>query len=433
MYQPSFVDTTGYVSGITAGINKAIEYRMKQDKLFSDSMIDLRKSYDTKKMRTSDVPLFLNAFEAHKGALMNYTKVNNSNASADQIYMASQAVEDSRNAMEQVFSKSSRVFEKLKLFNTASQSMFKNGIEPVGEFKNAVIKLSKTPLELIPDDDIDVDPFGFKTMINADDLKVIDDRILKNVPMSESDEKVVDASGNPVSFKISVPSPGKPEGMTYNIPWISKKEKRDPLYVTSAIDSMFNLPDGEKVKNYASSQINKLAQAISIDENNPNTTPAQVSEKRMAEAKLGQIKASFPNVKEVKDILPSQIYAIDRGLLAGKVKGFYYDDREFKLNFNKIASDFGMDMRSQAFALQMQNAALQANNAANTATMGLLRFALGGGTTIAPDVIDQLKKMGITLDPTNLGIINKNKLSGGKKTNSVLDYLNTIKGGKGSQ
>jgi hypothetical protein len=74
----------------------------------------------------------------------------------------------------------------------------------------------------------------------------------------------------------------------------------------------------------------------------------------------------------------------------------------------------------------VQNAALQANSAANSATMSLLRFALGGGTTIAPDIIDQLKNYGITLDPAALKIINQNKLSGGKKPNAILDALRAL-------
>jgi hypothetical protein len=433
MYQPSFVDTTGYVSGITAGINKAMEYRMKQDKLFSDSMEDLKKSYDTKKMRTKDVPLFINAFEGYRSSLLNYTRVNNSNASAADINAASMITEQAKSRMDEVFGKSSSAFEKTKLFSSAAQSMFKNGIEPVMEFKDAFNKLSNTDLELLSNSDIDVDPFGFKTMLTIDDLKSIDDRILKNIPMTETDEKVVDANGVPVTFKINVPNPGKAQGDIYNIPWLAKKEKRDPSVVSNTIDAMFKLPDGEKFKNYASTQINNLAKALSIDEKNPNTTPAQISEKRMAEGKFGQIKSIFTNIKDVKDILPSQIYAIDRGLLAGKIKGFYYDDKEFKLNMAKIASDFGMDMRSASAAMAMQNAALQANSQANAATMSLLRFALGGGTTIAPDIIDQLKNYGITLDPAALKIINENKLNGGKKVDAIAEALRNLKNKKGSK
>jgi hypothetical protein len=426
MYQPSFVDTTGFTSGITAGINRAMDYRMRQDRLFASSMDDLRRSYDTKKMRTGDVTKFLGAFDQHKNALIAYTRVNNSNASADQIYQASQAVENSRMNMDNIFSKSSEVFGKLKLFNSASESMFKNGIEPVGEFKDAFNKLSNVDLDLITDNDINVNPFEYKTLANADDLKDIDATILKNITFSQKDEAVVDGNGVPVSFKIEAPSVGKTQGKVYNIPWMAKKEKRDPDAVSIAIQSNFNLPGGEKIKNYASNQINNLAKSLSIDENNPNTTPAQISEKRMAEATFGKIKASFPTIKEVKDILPSQIYAVERGLLEGKIKGFYYNDDEFKLVMQRMGADFGMDMRSATAALAVQNAALQANSQANSATMSLLRFALGGGTTIAPDIIDQLKNYGIKLDPAALDIINKNKLSGGKKPNAILDALRAL-------
>lgn len=153
----------------------------------------------------------------------------------------------------------------------------------------------------------------------------------------------------------------------------------------------------------------------------------------MAEAKFAQIKSSFSTeVKDIKDVRPSQLYAVERGLLNGSNKRFFYDDKEFKLNMAKIASDFGMDMRSQTFAMQMQNAALQATNAANAATMSLLRFSLGGGTTIAPGIIDELKKMGITLDPAALKIINENKLSGGKKkVDPIAAALEAIKRNKG--
>ena len=426
MYQPSFVDTTGFTSGITAGINRAMDYRMRQDRLFASSMDDLRRSYDTKKMRTGDVTKFLGAFDQHKNALIAYTRVNNSNASADEIYQASQAVENSRMNMDNIFSKSSEVFGKLKLFNSASQSMFKNGIEPVGEFKDAFNKLSNVDLDLITDNDININPFDYKTLANADDLKDIDATILKNITFSQKDEAVVDGNGVPVSLKIEAPSVGKTQGKVYNIPWMAKKEKRDPDAVSIAIQSNFNLPGGEKIKNYASNQINNLAKSLSIDENNPNTTPAQISEKRMAEATFGKIKASFPTIKEVKDILPSQIYAVERGLLEGKIKGFYYNDDEFKLVMQRMGADFGMDMRSASAALAVQNAALQANSQANSATMSLLRFALGGGTTIAPDIIDQLKNYGITLDPAALKIINEKKLTGGKKSNAVLDALRAL-------
>jgi hypothetical protein len=426
MYQPSFVDTTGFTSGITAGINRAMDYRMRQDRLFASSMDDLRRSYDTKKMRTGDVTKFLGAFDQHKNALISYTRVNNSNASADQIYQASQAVENSRMNMDNIFSKSSEVFGKLKLFNSASQSMFKNGIEPVGEFKDAFNKLSNVDLDLITDNDININPFDYKTLANADDLKDIDATILKNITFSQKDEAVVDGNGVPVSFKIEAPSVGKTQGKVYNIPWMAKKEKRDPDAVSIAIQSNFNLPGGEKIKNYASNQINNLAKSLSIDETNPNTTPAQISEKRMAEATFGKIKASFPTIKEVKDILPSQIYAVERGLLEGKIKGFYYNDDEFKLVMQRMGADFGMDMRSATAALAVQNAALQANSQANSATMSLLRFALGGGTTIAPDIIDQLKNYGIKLDPAALKIINEKKLTGGKKSNAVLDLLRDL-------
>lgn len=433
MYQPSFVDTTGYVSGITAGINKAMEYRMKQDKLFADSMDDLRRSYDTKKMRTGDVTKFLGAFDQHKNSLISYTRINNSNASADEIYQASQAVEKSRMNMDNIFSRSSEIFGKLKLFNSASQSMFKNGIEPVGEFKNAFNKLSNADLDLINDDDINVNPFDYKTLANADDLKDIDATILKNVTFSQKDEAVIDENGNPVSFKIEVASPGKAAGKVYNIPWMAKKEKRDPNEVATVIQSNFNLPGGEKIKNYASNQINNLAKSLGIDENNQNSTPAQISEKRMAEVTFAKIKASFPTIKEVKDILPSQIYAVERGLLGGKVKGFYYDDKEFKLIEQRIGADFGMDMRSASAAMAMQSAALQATTAANSATMSLLRFALGGGTTIAPGIIEQLSGMGITLDPAALKIINENKLTGGKKPDAIAEALKNLKNKKGSK
>jgi hypothetical protein len=389
-------------------------------------MDDLRRSYDTKKMRTGDVTKFLGAFDQHKNALIAYTRVNNSNASADEIYQASQAVENSRMNMDNIFSKSSEVFGKLKLFNSASQSMFKNGIEPVGEFKDAFNKLSNVDLDLITDNDININPFDYKTLANADDLKDIDATILKNITFSQKDEAVVDGNGVPVSLKIEAPSVGKTQGKVYNIPWMAKKEKRDPDAVSIAIQSNFNLPGGEKIKNYASNQINNLAKSLSIDENNPNTTPAQISEKRMAEATFGKIKASFPTIKEVKDILPSQIYAVERGLLEGKIKGFYYNDDEFKLVMQRMGADFGMDMRSATAALAVQNAALQANSQANSATMSLLRFALGGGTTIAPDIIDQLKNYGITLDPAALKIINEKKLTGGKKSNAVLDALRAL-------
>ncbi len=426
MYQPSFVDTTGFTSGITAGINRAMEYRLRQDRLFANSMDDLRRSYDTKRMRTGDVPRFLRAFDEHKNSLIAYTRVNNSNASADEIYQASQAVENSRMNMDSVFSKSSEVFGKLKLFNSASQSMFKNGIEPVGEFKDAFNKLSNVDLDLITDNDININPFEYKTLANADDLKDIDATILKNITFSQKDEAVLDGNGNAVSFSIQVPSPGKTPGKTYNIPWMAKKEKRDPNSVATAIQSNFNLPGGEKIKNYASNQINNLAKSLSIDETNPNTTPAQVSEKRMAEATFGKIKASFPSIKDVKDILPSQIYAVERGLLEGRIKGFYYNDDEFKLAMQRVGADFGMDMRNASAAMAIQNAALQANSQANAATMSLLRFALGGGTTIAPDVIDLLKNKGITLDLKALGIINEKKLTGNKKSSAVLDLLKAL-------
>jgi hypothetical protein len=431
IYQPSFVDTTGYTSGIAAGINRAMEYRLRQDRLFANSMDDLRRSYDTKRMRTGDVPRFLGAFDQHKNALIAYTRVNNSNASADEIYQASQAVEKSRMNMDNVFSKSSEIFGKLKLFNSASQSMFKNGIEPVGEFKDAFNKLSNVDLDLINDDDININPFDYKTLANADDLKDIDSTILKNIVFSQKDEAVLDANGVPVAFSIQIPSPGKTPGKTYNIPWMAKKEKRDPNAVAAAIQSNFNLPGGEKIKNYASNQINNLAKSLSIDETNPSTTPAQVSEKRMAEATFGKIKASFPSIKDVKDILPSQIYAVERGLLEGRIKGFYYNDDEFKLAMQRITSDFGMDMRSNAAAMAMQNAALQATNAANSATMRLLTFALGGGTTIAPEIIDLLKNKGITLNLEALGIINEKKLTGGKKADPIAEALKALKNKKG--
>lgn len=433
IYQPSFVDTTGYTSGIAAGVNRAMEYRLRQDRLFASSMDDLRRSYDTKKMRTGDVTKFLGAFDQHKNALIAYTRVNNSNASADQIYQASQAVEKSRMNMDNIFSKSSEIFGKLKLFNSARESMFKNGIEPVGEFKDAFNKLSNVDLDLINDDDININPFDYKTLANADDLKDIDATILKNVTFSQKDEPVIDENGNAVSFKIEVANPGKAAGKTYNIPWMAKIEKRDPNEVATVIQSNFNLPGGEKIKNYASNQINNLAKSLSIDENNPNTTPAQISEKRMAEATFGKIKASFPTIKEVKDILPSQIYAVERGLLGGRAKGFYYNDKEFKLVEQRIGADFGMDMRSASAAMAMQSAALQATTAANSATMSLLRFALSGGTTIAPDIIDQLKNMGITLDPAALKIINEKKLTGGKKSDPIAEALLKLKNKKGSK
>ena len=433
IYQPSFVDTTGFTSGITAGINKAMEYRMRQDRLFADSMNDLRRSYDTKKMRTGDVTKFLGAFDQHKNSLIAYTRINNSNASADEIYQASQAVEKSRMNMDNIFSKSSDIFAKLKLFNSASQSMFKNGIEPVGEFKDVFNKLSNVDLDLINDDDVNVNPFDYKTLANADDLKDIDATILKNVTFSQKDEAVIDENGNAVSFKIEVANPGKAAGKVYNIPWMAKKEKRDPNEVATVIQSNFNLPGGEKIKNYASNQINNLAKSLAIDENNPNSTPAQISEKRMAEVTFAKIKASFPTIKEVKDILPSQIYAVERGLLGGRVKGFYYDDKEFKLVEQRIGADFGMDMRSASAAMAMQNAALQATTAANSATMSLLRFALGGGTTIAPNIVDQLKSLGITLDPAALKIINENKLNSGKKPDAIAEALKNLKNKKGSK
>lgn len=432
IYQPSFVDTTGFTSGITAGLNKAMEYRMRQDRLFADSMNELRRSYDTKKMRPGDAPIFLNAFNDHKNALITYTRVNNSNASAEQIYSASQAVDETYSRMNDIFSKSNRGFEKLKQLNSASQTMFRNGIEPVGEFKDAFNKLSNTPLELLADADIDIDPYGFKTMVNADDLKVIDDRILKNIQTTINNETVLDASGKPVSFSIEVPNPGKASGTVYNIPWKVEKESRDPMSVVRIIENNFMLSGGEKIKNFASSQLNNLVSSLSIDENNPNTTPAQISEKRMAEAKFSQIKSSFPTeVKDIKDVRPSQLYAVERGLLNGTNKRFFYDDKEFQSVAKRIAIDFGMDARNTALALQMQNAAQQATNAANAATMSLLRFTLGGGTTIAPGIVDELKKMGITLDPAALKIINENKLSGGKKKDPIAAALEAIKRNKG--
>jgi hypothetical protein len=92
-----------------------------------------------------------------------------------------------------------------------------------------------------------------------------------------------------------------------------------------------------------------------------------------------------------------------------------------------------MDMRNASFAMAMQNAALQATTSANSATMSLLRFALGGGTTIAPGIIDELKNMGITLDPAALKIINEKKLTGGKKSDPIAEALIKLKNRKGSK
>lgn len=424
IYQPSFVDTTGFTSGITAGINRAMEYRMRQDRLFADSMNELRRSYDTKKMRPGDDTRFLKAFSDHKNALITYTRINNSNASTENIYAASQAVEETYSRMNDIASKSSKLFEKLKQFDSASKTMFRGNIEPVGEFKDAYNKLSNTPLELLTEEDMDIDPYGFKTMVNADDLKVIDDRILKNIQTTINNETVLDASGNPVSFSIEVPNPGKAAGTVYNIPWKVEKESRDPMSVVNVVETNFMLSGGEKIKNFASSQLNNLVSSLSIDENNPNTTPAQVSEKRMAEAKFSKIKSSFPTqVKDIKDVRPSQLYAVERGLLNGTNKRFFYDDKEFQSIAKTIAIDFGMDARNTALAMQMQNAAQQATNAANAATMSLLRFALGGGTTIVPGLIQELQNKGITLDLNNLGIINKKKLAPTKGNNPVLQLF----------
>jgi hypothetical protein len=88
-------------------------------------------------------------------------------------------------------------------------------------------------------------------------------------------------------------------------------------------------------------------------------------------------------------------------------------------------------MRSNAAVMAMQNASLQATNAANSATMRLLTFALGGGTTIAPEIIDLLKNKGITLNLENLGIINKKKLTGGKTVDPITEALNALKKKKG--
>jgi hypothetical protein len=423
MYQPSFVDTTGFTSGITAGLNKAMEYRMRQDRLFADSMNDLRRSYDTKKMRPGDAPLFLNAFNDHKNALIKYTRVNNSNASAEDIYQASQDVEATLTNMNEIASKSSRSFEKLKQLNSASQTMFRNGIEPVGEFKDTFNKLSNTSLELLSDADIDIDPYGFKTMVNSDDLKDIDTMIIKNIPMSQNDEDVIDENGKAVSFSISVPNPGKAAGTTYTIPWVAKVQKRDPAAVVNSIETEFNLPNGEKIKNFASNQLNNLIKSLSIDENDSNTTPAQVTEKRMAEAKFAKIKVSFPGIQDIKQVVPSQMYAVDRGLLASKTAGFYYNTKEFDKNMAKIAADYGMDIKSAQYALSVANAQNALQKQQNDLNTRLVTSLLSGGSAVAPGIIKLLQAAGMELNLGNIEIINKKKLAPTKGGNPLLQLF----------
>lgn len=432
MYQPSFVDTTGFTSGITAGINRAMEFRMRQDRLFAESMNNLRRSYDTKKMRPGDAPLFLRAFDEHKNALIRYTRVNNSNASADDIYQASQAVEATEVNMNDIFSKSNKSFEKLKLFNAANQTMFRNGIEPVGEFKDAFNKLSNTPLDLLAETDIDIDPYAFKTMVNSDDLKDIDTMIIKNIPMSQKDEDVVDENGKAVSFSISVPNPGKASGTTYTIPWLAKVQKRDPLEVINSIETEFNLPNGEKIKNFASTQLNNLVKSLSIDENDPNTTPAQVTEKRMAEAKFAKIKVSFPGIQDIKEVLPSQMYAVDRGLLSSKTTGFYYNTKEFDKNMAKIAADYGMDIKSAQYALSVANAQNALQKQQNDLNTKLVTSLLAGGSAVAPGIIKLLQQAGMELNLGNIEIINRKKLTGNKQNNSVADALKALMQKKGN-
>jgi len=79
------IDLSGALGTIATGMERAALMKKQQDQLAESKVDDFLKMYQPGKLRTNDLPDFINAYNQFKQSALNYSRLNRSGKDASLI------------------------------------------------------------------------------------------------------------------------------------------------------------------------------------------------------------------------------------------------------------------------------------------------------------------------------------------------------------
>jgi len=140
------IDLSGALGTIATGMERAALMKKQQDQLAESKVDDFLKMYQPGKLRTNDLPDFINAYNQFKQSALNYSRLNRSGKDASLISAADVQRQKALGELNQVYAKSSTLADKQAEYAEYLKAARTKGYEVPSEVSGIINTLTSSKL-----------------------------------------------------------------------------------------------------------------------------------------------------------------------------------------------------------------------------------------------------------------------------------------------
>jgi hypothetical protein len=278
------IDLSGALGTIATGMERAALMKKQQDQLAESKVDDFLKMYQPGKLRTNDLPDFINAYNQFKQSALNYSRLNRSGKDASLISAADVQRQKALGELNQVYAKSSTLADKQAEYAEYLKAARTKGYEVPSEVSGIINTLTSSKLS-----DLDLNnipsAYSFDLMPKEIDLAKIGEGL------DRTQAKIKEVTSKDEQFVWGQDINGKPIMATKTTKYLG----RDPRSTVDFLSIMSRT--NPKINNQAKEDYSLFR--TSFEQNSP-----------AAQERLNEIKEYFPTVKTIDDVTPEMNYGL---------------------------------------------------------------------------------------------------------------------------
>jgi hypothetical protein len=278
------IDLSGALGTIAAGMERAALMKKQQDQLAESKVDDFLKMYQPGKLRTNDLPDFINAYNQYKQSALNYSRLNRAGKDANLISAADVQMQKALGNLNQVYSKSSTLADRQAEYADYLKAARAKGYEVPTEVSGIINTLTSSKLS-----DLDLNnipsAYSFDLMPKEIDLAKIAEGL------DRTQAKIKEVTSTDEQFVWGQDINGKPIMATKTTKYLG----RDPKSTVDFLSIMSRT--NPKINNQAKEDYSLFR--TSFEQNSP-----------AAQERLNEIKEYFPTVKTIDDVTPEMNYGL---------------------------------------------------------------------------------------------------------------------------
>lgn len=401
-YTPSFVNLSGASQAIGNSLVQAAKMRYQQDQMVQSQLDDFEKNYNTEKLRNQDLATFTSAFKNYKEAALNYSRLNRSGSSPDEIATANVMKDRALNEMNSIYSKSASANQLLKERSEYRKLMAQKGYSTTDDVNNEIMQLSTNDVNNINLSSF-TSPYDKPIYANGDDYKYLyaslkGARITQDNIEDESKSKEIDIDGY---GKVKIP---------YMVA-VTGSNIQDAITLTANA-----LKAKPALNNTAVREYGEFMQKLAIPET--ETDPVLASDREIAKKKYNDIMAATGNKFSFSPEL----------LMASNTPAFSQGTKDIGLDkkyHDMIQTELKRRLSGQRLAMAQKSLGLQFSKFGYLQDKDMQKLYLTPGAENIPSVAESAAKNNINLGDVRNSQV-KHALAKKKKRGNISSFFENI-------